>query len=70
MIIYTLQNQPPLPSAIGHWARLERCDDMARPTWRLTFENAVGGSVAYRFATKAAAMAYNNRLCVLREVAA
>jgi len=67
MTIYTATNQPELPREVGLWVRLDRCLDTAKPTYRLTFENAVGGSIGYRFATKTAAVAYSNRLCAIRQ---
>lgn len=68
MNIYSETNMPKVPREIGAWTRIERVDaEGSKTTWRLTFENAVGGSIGYRFNTKRAAVIYSNKLALLRQ---
>jgi hypothetical protein len=59
VIIYTDTNMPDLPAQMGMWARIDRiAPEGSRVTFRVTYENPVGGTVAYRFATMRAANKY------------
>ena len=61
--VYTENNLPSVPDEIGGWIRMDRvAEEGSRTTWRVTYENAVGGSVGYRFNTKRAANAYHAKL--------
>lgn len=66
LVIYSEQCMPPLPREVGNWERIERVCDGSKPTWRLTFENAVGGSIGYRFRTKRALELYKACLSKIR----
>lgn len=44
----------PSEDQLGSWFQIDRLfiNERKRPKWRLTFENAVGGTIAYRFDSK------------------
>ena len=72
MHIYSSQKKkiPEVPAAsgIGGWVKIERCIDTPRATFRVTYENVVGGTVAYRFAAKNWAMHYISLICSIKNV--
>lgn len=61
MTTYDDQNQPwvPEPEFLGLWVRTRQ---RLPRGYTVTFENAVGGTIGYRFKTLRAALAYQTKL--------